>query len=70
VIERLHAAGIDDRPDGAAVHRLFVAAVRGLALEAVFMQNRAEVEKSIAVLAETLGHLYPNLTPKARGRKS
>jgi AcrR family transcriptional regulator len=70
VIERLRAAGIDDRPDGAAVHRLFVAAVRGLALEAVFMQNRAEVEKSIAVLAETLRHLYPSLTPKSSGKKS
>jgi len=32
-------------------NRLFVAAVRGLALEAVFTQNRAEVEKSIAVLS-------------------
>jgi hypothetical protein len=64
VLERLRAAGIDDRPDGEAVHRLFVAAVRGLALEAVFMQNRAEVEKSIAVLAETLRHLYPGLALK------
>ena len=64
VLERLQAAGIDDRPDGEAVHRLFVAAVRGLALEAVFMQNRAEVEKSIAVLAETLRHLYPGLALK------
>jgi AcrR family transcriptional regulator len=64
VLERLRAAGIDDRPDGEAVHRLFVAAVRGLALEAVFMQNRAEVEKSIAVLAETLRHLYPRLALK------
>jgi len=61
VLERLRAAAIDDRPDGVAVHRLFVAAIRGLALEAVFMQNRAEVEKSIAVLAETLRHLYPSL---------
>jgi AcrR family transcriptional regulator len=67
VIERMHAAGIEDRPDGEAVHRLFVAAVRGLALEAVFMQNRVEVEKSIAVLAETLRHLYPRLALKATG---
>jgi AcrR family transcriptional regulator len=64
VRERLQAAGIVDRPDGEAVHRLFVAAVRGLALEAVFMQNRAEVEKSIAVLGETLRHLYPGLAIK------
>jgi len=70
VIERLRAGGIDDRPDGEAVHRLFVAAVRGLALEAVFMQNRTEVEKSIAVLAETLRHLYPSLALKPRGGES
>jgi AcrR family transcriptional regulator len=61
VLERIQAAKIKERPDGEAVHRVFVAAVRGLALEAVFMQNRAEVEKSIAVLAETLRHLYPGL---------
>jgi hypothetical protein len=61
VLERIQAAGMQDRPDGEAVHRLFVAAVRGLALEAVFMQNREEVEKSIAVLAETLRHLYPGI---------
>lgn len=64
VLERLQAARIDDRPDGEAVHRVFVAAIRGLALEAVFLQNRAEVEKSIAVLAETLRHLYPALALK------
>jgi AcrR family transcriptional regulator len=61
VVERIQAAGMQDRPDGEAIHRLFVAAVRGLALEAVFMQNREEVEKSIAVLAETLRHLYPGI---------
>ena len=34
---------------------------RGLALEAVFMRNREEVEKSIAMLAEPLRQLYPAL---------
>ena len=61
VLERHRAAGLAERPDGEAVHRVFVAAVRGLALEAVFMKNRTEVEQSIAVLAETLRHLYPDL---------
>ncbi len=61
VIERHAAAGITERPDGEAIHRVMVAAIRGLALEAVFMDNRAEVEKSIAVLAEVLRHLYPAL---------
>jgi AcrR family transcriptional regulator len=70
MLERLRAAGIGDRPDGEAVHRLFVAAVRGLALEAVFTRNRAEAEKSIAVLTEALRHLYPSLALQPVGGKS
>ena len=61
LVRRLAAADLEERPDSRAVHRLFVAAVRGLALEAVFMRNREEVEKSIEVLVETLRHLYPEL---------
>jgi AcrR family transcriptional regulator len=67
VVERHRAAGLTERPDGEAIHRVFVAAIRGLALEAVFMRNRAEVEKSIAVLAETLRHLYPELASQPSG---
>ena len=59
-VKRRHAAaGVAERADSEAIHRVFVAAVRGLALEAVFMKNRKEVEKSIAVLSEMLRHLYP-----------
>ena len=61
IVERHRAAGLEERPDGEAVHRVFVAAVRGLALEALYMCNRDEVEKSIEVLAELLHHLYPAL---------
>ncbi|MEO7680191.1 MAG: TetR/AcrR family transcriptional regulator [Sphingomonas sp.] len=61
VVARHAAAGIVERPDGEAIHRVFVAAARGLALEAVFMNNAAEVEKSIAVLSELLVSIYPNL---------
>jgi AcrR family transcriptional regulator len=68
VIERLAAAGLRDRPDGEAVHRLFVAAVRGLSLEALFRRNRADIERSVAVLEEILGLLYPAIDDKPSKR--
>ncbi|MDB5432740.1 MAG: transcriptional regulator, TetR family [Caulobacter sp.] len=58
---RYAAAGLTPRPDREAVHRLFVAAVRGLALEAVYMKNADELEKSIAVLGEMMSALNPAL---------
>lgn len=61
VIEQHAAAGIQERADGEAIHRLVVAAHRGLVLEAIFMRNRAEVEKSIAVLDDVMQYLYPKL---------
>ena len=63
MLGRYRDAGIEPREDREAVHRLFVAAVRGLAIEAVYMKNSAEVEKSIAVLGEVMRGLYPNLKP-------
>jgi len=67
VLDRHRQAGIAERPDSEAIHRVFVAAVRGLALEAVFMRNREEVEKSIAVLTEILGHIYAATPVELRG---
>jgi AcrR family transcriptional regulator len=64
IVERHRAAGLEERPDGEAVHRVFVAATRGLALEALFMRNHDEIDKSIEVLAEVLRCLYPALEPK------
>jgi AcrR family transcriptional regulator len=61
--ERRRAAGLADRPDAEAIHRTFVAAARGLALEALFMNNREAAEASIAVLAEALAGFYPPLAP-------
>ena len=55
------AAGIDEHPKGEAIHRLFVAAVRGLALEQLFMRNEVEVKKSIGVLSDVLRLFYPEL---------
>ena len=61
VMERQEAAGLQERPDGEAIHRLFVAAARGLALEQLFMNNRSEIKKSVDVLGEALLHFYPQL---------
>ena len=61
VLEHMAIADIDERPDGEAIHRLFVAAVRGLALEQLFMRNKSEVMRSIAVLRDVLRQLYPAL---------
>lgn len=61
VLKHMATADIEDRPDGEAIHRLFVAAVRGLALEQLFMRNKAEVMQSIAVLSKVLRQLYPDL---------
>ena len=62
IAQRMMAAGVRPRADGAAVHRLFVAAVRGLAIDALFMRNDDEIAASIAVLHEVLELLYPDLS--------
>lgn len=64
IVDRMADAGIRDRPDGEAVHRLFVAAVRGLSLEALFRRNRTDVVNSVAVLSEILHLLYPAIKAK------
>ena len=68
IVERLADAGIRDRPNGEAIHRLFVAAVRGLSLEALFRRDRADVEKSVSVLIEVLELLYPSIGTKPSKR--
>jgi AcrR family transcriptional regulator len=59
IVERLEAAGLRDHPHGEAIHRVFVAAMRGLTLEALFRRDRIEDENAIAVLREMLRLLYP-----------
>jgi AcrR family transcriptional regulator len=61
IVEQIEAAGLKDRADGESVHRLFVAAVRGLALEAVFRRDGADVEGPIAVLTEIIRNIHPAL---------
>jgi AcrR family transcriptional regulator len=64
ITRRIAAAGLTDRPDGAAIHRLFVAAVRGLAIEAVSTGDRQRADESVRVLTEVLGLLYPETLRK------
>ena len=59
--ERIRAAGLEPHPDADAIHELFVAAVRGLALEATFMNNTDGVRRSLQVLSDTMRRLYPPL---------
>lgn len=60
--ERVRAAGIEPHPDGAAIHELFLAAVRGLAIEATFMNNSDGVHQSLRVLSEMMVRFYPELS--------
>ena len=70
IIERLEAAGLRDRPNGEAIHRLFVAAIRGLSLEALFRRDRADAENSVAVLSELLRLLYPDMDTEVTQQSS
>ncbi len=60
--ERIRAAGIQPHPDGEAIHELYVAAVRGLAIEATFMNNSDGVHRALRVLSDIMRHFYPGLT--------
>lgn len=59
--ERIRAAGLEPHPDSEAIHELYVAAVRGLALEATFMNNADGVHRSLKVLSDNMLRLYPAL---------
>lgn len=62
--ERIRAAGLEPHPEAEAVHELYVAAVRGLALEATFMNNTDGVHRSLKALSDTMLRLYPALDLK------
>lgn len=64
IVSRLLEAGVADRPDGHAVYRVLLAAIRGLALESVFMSSREDVDDAIGVLTEAFRHLNPSLPKK------
>jgi AcrR family transcriptional regulator len=62
--ERIRAAGIEPHPEAEAIHELYVAAVRGLAIEATFMNNSDGVHRSLRVLSEMMRLFYPELERK------
>lgn len=59
--ERIQAAGLEPHPEADAIHELYVAAVRGLALEATFMDNAEGVHRSLKVLSDIMRRYYPPL---------
>jgi len=68
IAARMLRAGVAPRPDESAIHRLIVAAVRGLSIEALFMSGVSELEASVAVLRTMLGMLHPALAaPPSEG---
>lgn len=69
IVDRMTEAGLTDRPDGKAVHRVFVSAIRGLSMEALFRRSPADVKASVKVLEELIGLLYPAVKKKLPTRK-
>ena len=59
--DRVRAAGLKPHPDGAEIHEIFVAAVRGLAIEATFMNNSDGVHRSLRVMTEMMRRFYPDI---------
>lgn len=62
--ERVRAAGLEPVPEADAIHELYVAAVRGLSLEAVFMNNAEGVQRSLSVLSDMMRRFYPDIEDK------
>jgi AcrR family transcriptional regulator len=62
--ERVRAAGLTPVPQAEAIHELYVAAVRGLTLESVFMNNADGVQRSLQVLSDLMRRIYPDIEDK------
>jgi AcrR family transcriptional regulator len=62
VIDAYDQAGIAVRPDSAVVHKVIVAALRGLALEATFMRQDSQLKDALVLLAQMHASLYPELS--------
>ena len=62
--DRIRAAGVEPHPEAEAIHELYVAAVRGLAIEATFMNNADGVHRALRVLSEMMRRFYPELDRK------
>lgn len=61
-VARRHAdAGMAPRADGHAIYRVMLAAIRGLALESVFMNSEEDVGTALGILTESFQLLNPSL---------
>lgn len=72
LLRTLADAGFVPNPEGRAAQRLFVAAIRGLAIDALFVRNKKEIDESVNLLEKMLHLLYPDLsvTPTASRRRT
>lgn len=61
LVHQFASAGVTMRPDFDANHHLWVAAVRGLAMEAVFMKNQTAAEQAMAAMSAQFEAAYPQL---------
>lgn len=61
----LKEGGFPDLPEVNAMRRLFVAAVRGLSIDLMLLNDRAELEQAIALLKRLLRALSDGLIPPA-----
>jgi hypothetical protein len=65
-VERiLKDGGFPDLPEANAMRRLFVAAVRGLSIDLMLLQDRAELDEAIQLLKRLLRALSDGLIPPA-----
>lgn len=65
-VERiLEEGGFPDLPEANAMRRLFVAAVRGLSIDLMLLEDRAELDEAIQLLKRLLRALADGLIPPA-----
>lgn len=56
--QRVRDAGRTPHPDSEAIHELFVAAVRGMALNALVMDNTESVQRQLEILSGIMRRIY------------
>lgn len=66
LLQSLTAAGFKPRQEGRATQRLFVAALRGLAIDALFVRDQKEIEEAVDLLEKMLHLIYPEAAEESR----
>lgn len=66
LLQSLTAAGFKPRQEGRATQRLFVAALRGLAIDALFVRDQKEIEEAVDLLEKMLHLIYPEAGAESR----